>query len=264
MRLLLAIFLLYFCTACEKVIDVDLNDADKKMVIEGVITNRPGTCMVLLSYTKNFDDNNSFAGVSGATIQIAEEGGPTTLLAETAAGVYEAPALTGTIGKSYHLIVALNGTQFTATSIMPQPVNMDTIFVTDETVFGNTRKLVNVQFKDPSHTGNNYRFIQFVNGLKEQEIFIRNDELFNGNTIATKLRYPSDDDNKIKSSDLIKIDMLCIDSAIYKYWYSLDRSATGGSGNMAATPANPVTNIRGGALGYFSAHTFQSKSMRVP
>lgn len=264
MRKLLYVLLWWICTACEKVIEVDLNDTDNKMVIEGVITNQPGTCMVLLSHTKNFDEDNSFAGISGATVQITEESGSATLLTETGAGIYEAPALTGKSGATYHLQVTLNGTQFTATSTMPQPVNMDTIFVTDETIFGNTRKLVNVQFKDPAAAGNNYRFIQLVNGLKEQEIFIRNDEFFNGNRIATKLRYPGDDDNKIESSDRVKIDMLCIDPDVYKYWYSLQRSATGGGGNMAATPANPVTNIMGGALGYFSAHTLQSKTILVP
>ena len=56
--------------------------------------------------------------------------------------------------------------------------------------------------------------------------------------------------------------MECIDRPIYKYWYSLDRSATGGSGQ--ATPSNPVTNLQGGALGYFSAHTLQSRTMIVP
>lgn len=265
MRSILYLFLLCNCMACEKVINVNLNDAEKKYVVEGVVTNRPGTCMVLLSQTKNFDENNDFAGVSGALVQITEEGGPTTLLTETAAGRYEAPALAGTSGKTYHLSVALNGQSFTATSTMPQPVKMDTIFVTDETIIKKTRKMVNVQFKDPPETGNNYRFIQYVNGVKEQNIFIRNDEYFNGNVVTNKLRYPGDDDNKIESGDQVTVDMLCIDQAVYKYWYSLDRSATGGNrGGGAATPANPVTNIQGGALGYFSAHTLQTKSIVAP
>ena len=65
------------------------------------------------------------------------------------------------------------------------------------------------------------------------------------------------------SGDQVTVDMLCLDPAVYKYWYSLDRGATGG-GISGATPANPVTNISGGALGYFSAHTLQSKTMVVP
>jgi hypothetical protein len=260
------IFLLLFGTGCEKVIDVKLDNAAKKYVIEGVVTDQPGTCMVLLSQTKNFEDDNEFAGVSGARVQITEPGGATTLLTETSAGVYQATGLTGASGNTYELAVTINGQSFTASSTMPQPVNMDSIFVTDDQVIGKARKLVNVQFKDPAAMSNNYRFIQYVNGLKEQQIFIRNDELTNGNTNLIKLRYPrsNNKDNDLQSGDQIKVDMLCIDSAVYKYWYSLNRSATGGGGQMSATPANPVTNITGGALGYFSAHTLQSKTMVVP
>lgn len=260
------IYLLFVCTGCEKVINVNLNDAEKKYVIEGVVTNQPGTCMVLLSQTKDVDEDNTFAGVSGATIRLTEQGGATILLTETATGVYEAAQLTGTPGKTYELSVAINGQVFTATSSMPQPVNLDSLFVTeDDNVRGNKRKLMNVQYNDPDTTGNNYRFIQYVNGLKEQQIFIRNDALTNGNTSLVKLRYPSDEDNKndIQPGDQVKVDMLCIDPAVYKYWYSLNRSATGGGGQMSATPANPVTNIQGGALGYFSAHTLQSKTLVV-
>ena len=92
------IFLLLFCTGCEKVIDVKLDDAAKKYVIEGVVTNQPGTCMVLLSQTNNFDDDNEFAGVSGAQVQITERGGAATLLTETYTGVYQATGLTGASG----------------------------------------------------------------------------------------------------------------------------------------------------------------------
>jgi len=257
-------FILFIVTGCKKVIHVNLNDADKQYVIEGVITNQPGTCSVLLSQTKNFEDDNNFAGVSGATVQITEQGGPTTLLTETSTGVYEASALYGASGKTYLLSVSINGHQFTASSTMPQPVNMDSIFITkDDEVRGKDRLLANVQFKDPPQPGNNYRFVQYVNGVKEKQIFIRNDDLSNGNTVTTKLRYPKDDngDNEIKPGSLVQIDMLCIDSAVYKYWYSLNKGATGGSGMSSATPANPVSNIQGGALGYFSAHTLQSKTV---
>jgi hypothetical protein len=252
-------------TSCEKVIDVTLDNSEKKYVIEGVITNQPGTCMVLLSQTKDFSADNEFAGVSGAIIQITEAGGVTTMLTETSTGVYQAATLSGTTGKTYELSVIINGQTFIGASTMPQQVNMDSIFVTDDNVRRNTRKLVNVQYNDPAVTGNNYRFIQYVNGLKEQQIFIRNDELTNGNTSITPLRYPhsDEDENNIHPGDRVTVNMLCIDAAVYKYWYSLNRSATGG-GQMSATPANPVTNIQGGALGYFSAHTLQSKTMIAP
>lgn len=262
---ILYILLILLTASCEKVIDIDLNTADKKYVIEGNLTDKPGTAKVLISQTKNFDENNTFPPVSGAVVKITESGGATTTLTETTPGAYEAASLTGTSGKSYTLSVNIGGKIFSGQCTMPQKVNLDTIYTTDELIFSDFRKIVNAVVDDPPGLGNNYRFIQYVNGIKEKQILIRNDDYSDGRRIVNKLFYFSDDnDNErnIKTGDQVMVDLLCIDPVIYKYWFSLDRSSTGGSGQ--ATPSNPVTNLDGGALGYFSAHTLQTKSMIVP
>jgi hypothetical protein len=252
-------------SSCEKVIDIDLNTADKKYVIEGLITDQPGTARVMLTQTKNFNEDNNFPGVSGAVITIKENGGPAIPFAETSPGVYEAATLAGTSGKTYALSVSIAGNLFSASSTMPQKVNLDSIYITDELIFTDTKKIVNAVVEDPVGLGNNYRFVQYVNGKKEEQVLIRNDEYSDGRRIINKLFYFSEDDDStrnIKSGDQVKVDMQCIDRNVYKYWYSLDRSSTGGSGQ--ATPSNPVSNIQGGALGYFSAHTLQTRSIVAP
>ena len=257
--------LLVLLFSCEKVIDINLNKVEKKYVIEGIVTDQPGTSKVLITQTKDFDQDNNFPGVSGATVSITQTGGPTYNLAETSAGVYEAGSLVGISGKTYSLNVNVGGKAFSAVCTMPQAVNLDTIYVTDELLFTETRKIVNAVFQDPPGLGNNYRFIQYINGVKKNSILIRNDDYSDGRRIDNKLFYFSgndDDSDQVKSGDQVMIDMLCIDPVIYKYWFSLDRSSAGGSGQ--ATPSNPVTNMQGGALGYFSAHTLQTKSMVVP
>lgn len=253
----------FLFSSCEKVIDLDLNNAEKKYVIEAELTDQPGSAKVMITQTKDFDEDNIFAGISGAAVQIAEGGGATTSLIENSPGIYEAPGLTGVAGKTYHLSVTVNGNAFNAICTMPLKVNLDTVFVTDEFLFTETRKIANVEYRDPAGRGNNYRFIQYVDGLKEDNLMIENDDYTDGRNINDKLFYFSDEEeHKIKTGDTLRIDMLCIDPAVYKYWFSLDRSSTGQSGQ--ATPSNPVTNMKGGALGYFSAHTLQTKTMIVP
>lgn len=262
-------FILAVFNSCEKVIDFDLNEAEKKYVIEAIVTDKAGTARVWISQTKNFDEDNTFPGVSGATVTITERAGAvsTTIpLAETTAGIYEAPTLTGVSGREYSLSVTVAGQVFTAVCIMPVKQNLDTIYVTDEILFAEQRKIVNAVYDDPPGLGNSWRFIQYVNGRKEDQIMIRNDEYSDGRHIINKLFFFSDeeddDNDEIKSGDEIIIDMQCIDPAIYKYWWSLFRSSTGISGQ--ATPTNPVTNLQGGALGYFSAHTLQTRTMIAP
>lgn len=262
----LLLLVVFGLNSCEKVIDVDLNTAEKKYVIEGVVSDKAGMSYVKISRTKDFDEDNFPDPVSDAIVRIQENGLTIYTLAESPApGVYESPVLLGQSGYRYNLTVTVNNQTFTAESTMPAKVNLDTIFVSDELIFTSTRKIVNAVFDDPAGPGNSYRFIQYVNGLQETQTLIRNDDYSDGRRIVNKLFYFStdhEDKRNIKSGDQVLVDMFCIEPAIYKYWFSLDRSAIGNG--QQATPSNPVTNIKGGALGYFSAATVQSKSMVVP
>ncbi|MCC6289627.1 MAG: DUF4249 domain-containing protein [Chitinophagaceae bacterium] len=254
--------LVVFIFSCEKVIDINLNDAEKKYVVEAVLTDELGSAQVLISQTKNFSDDNQFAAVSNAMVTISDNDGNTHVLAESSAGIYKSADITGESGKKYTLKVEVDGNVFTASSTMPAKVNMDTLYVADEFIFGEVRKLATVEFKDPTGLGQNYRFVLYVNGAKRKGVYIRNDEYTDGNLTSIRLFSGGDDDNDkgIKAGDVVRADMLCIDEATYKYWYSFGTSgATGGSNT--ASPANPVTNMQGGALGYFSAHTVQAKTV---
>ena len=52
-RLVFCLAVLSFCS-CQKVIDLKLNDADIKYVVEGIITNEPGVCKVNLTQSNPF------------------------------------------------------------------------------------------------------------------------------------------------------------------------------------------------------------------
>lgn len=251
-------------TSCEKVIDIALKDSEKQYVIEGVLTNRPGDCVVRVSKTQSFSNNNDFEGVAGAVVSITDHNGNATVLTDIAAtGVYRSGPLVAATGRSYTLRVGVDGEVFTASCTMPAMVHMDSLYIREERFFGEAVQLANVTFSDPPGKGNSYRFIQYVNGMKERNIFIRDDDYSDGKaSVVTLFTAPGDDEDGIKSGDTVKVDMLCIAPAVYKYWYSLDQGASGYSNS--ASPANPVTNIEGGALGYFSVHTVQSKTVVVP
>ncbi len=83
-------------------------------------------------------------------------------------GIYEATDLIGVSGKTYTLTVETNGNIFTSTATMPAKVNMDSLYITEDYLFGETRKTANVEYQDPSGSAESYRFIQYVNGVKEK------------------------------------------------------------------------------------------------
>lgn len=255
----LLISLLFF-SSCEKVIDINYEEGSTKFVIEGTVSNlsiqQP---TVKLSQTKKFEEDNTFVGISGAVVTIQVNNDTIYSLPETEKGIYTTKAFRGIPGSSYKLNVTINGNTFTALSVMPlQLVPLDAITVEDLSFGGSTSKTIYPDYFDPLGKGNSYRFIEYVNGEQVKAVFVQNDAISDGLRITRPLIYR---DGDINSGDNVKVDMLCIDENIYKYWYSLDQASTG---NSNATPANPVSNINGGALGYFSAHSISSKAMIVP
>lgn len=259
----LALIVLATATSCQKVIDVKLDDADKKLVIDAVITDQVGGCVVKLSKTKNFKEDNNFNGLSGATVTIKDENGTIIPLAETTPGVYTAPQLKGNNGKTYQLSVTAEGKNYTASSTMPEQVVLDSVYLEKQKFFNEEQTFSNVIFQDPAGVSNYYLFKQFVNGKRTEGVFIMDDDLSDGKKFQSTLYFFNDnDDTKIKSGDVVEVEMECIEKAVYKYWFSYDQGASGGGG--AASPANPVSNISGDALGYFSAQTVQRKSKIAP
>jgi hypothetical protein len=257
----LSLLLVISMVSCEKVIDIDLNSTAKKYVIEGVVTDQVGGAVVKITQTKDFKENNDFPGVSGAAVSISDNG-VAVQLQETGNGIYTDAALKGIPGHHYTLEVKVDGQIFTASSSLPEKVNFDTLYVKEEEIFGTNKKIPNIGYIDPPGPGNSYRFVLYKNGEQQKTIYVINDDYADNRPASWQLLTydEEEEEDKVKTNDIIRVDMFCIDSAMYKYWFSLFAASGGDSG---ATPANPVTNISGGALGYFSAHTSQRREVVV-
>jgi hypothetical protein len=248
-----------FLASCQKVIDLKVNNAARQYVIEGNITDQPGPYTVTISQTTAFNVSYTFQGVGGATVTIKDDAGNSEVLHEVETGVYRTVALPGVEGRTYELHITVGGKTFTSTSTMPHRVNFDSLYIRELVNFTKTVKAVVPVFTDPKGQGNSYRFNQYINDRLDKSLYYTNDDFTDGRTNSFALLQP-DPDSTLHAGDKVEIDMQCIDKPIYKYFFSMDQSA---NGNGNAIPSNPVTNIEGGALGYFSAHTSQRRSMMV-
>ncbi|MDQ6814540.1 MAG: DUF4249 domain-containing protein [Bacteroidota bacterium] len=244
--------------ACEKVISVDLNSAAPQLVIEGEVTNAAGPYQVKLSKTVNFSSSNVFPPVSGAMVQITDTGGATDVLTETSPGIYSTHTLLGKPGKTYSLSVTAEGKQYSAVSTMPAPVNLDSITFEKTSFFNNKRTYAVVNFQDPVGLGNYYRFTEYINGVVVPAAFVIEDRLSDGKYVSRTL---FSDTANLVNGDNLSIRMNCIDESNYSYFRTY-RIVTSND-NRSASPANPNSNISNGALGYFSAHTVQTKQVTV-
>ena len=252
----------WLLAGCQKVIHIDVHSVDKKYVIEGTVTDNENSYNVIVSQTLNITDPNVFSGIDNALVSIAEDDKAPVPLENKGSGLYRANA-SGKPGHTYHLTVKIGDQTFSASSVMPQKAVFDSLYVTERPFLGSVQKIATVAFTDPPGLGDAYRFTQYVDGWKENTIFITNDKLFDGKTVAYELLIFSDDKGSdLAKNDDLRVEMRCIDMENYDYWYSLTQSSLGQ--NQSASPGNPVSNIQGDALGYFSANTFEVKNIAVP
>ncbi len=244
--------------SCQKVIDVDLNAASPKYVIEATVSNTAVAGTVKITQTKNFNDDNNFAGITNANVILSDNAGNTETLSMVKNGLYQTSVLTGVPGRTYFLTVKIDNAEFTSSSTMPYPVQLDTLTIFNFVGFGDTLKIVDAEYQDPPGVTNYYKHNLYVNNKRAKSVDISNDELDDGNLVTRSLFY-QDGNKELKSGDSVKVEMLCIDKPMYDYFFSLEQTIT----QSAATPANPVTNIAGGALGYFSAYTTTTKRIKA-
>lgn len=243
--------------SCQKVINIDLNSASPAIVIIGNVNDQPGPYKVTLNQTVNFSQPNTFPAVSGAFVTIADNAGTVDTLKETIPGTYLTQKITGVPGRTYTLTVIAGGQTYTSVSTMPQPVAFDTLVVYKHIGFRDTTLVPQAWFQDPAGTANYYRFIETLNDSVLSNINCISDEYTNGHIIHYSLRAEG---HSLHIGDSVRVEMQCIDKGIYEYFHTFNEAS--GAGNATA-PANPVSNISNNALGYFSAHTSQYRSLKV-
>jgi len=242
------------------VIDVNLKNADSQIVITGEINNRHGPYKVNISRSVNFTSDNIFPPISNATVVISGNGLIDTL-SENEPGSYFTHIIEGKPGQSYSLNVAIDGKIFTATSVMPQPVRIDSLTFLEGNTDNHIYPVVN--FQDPRGVANYYQFIEFANGERFKNgrgNSVFSDRLSDGRYISTVLY---DDSTDIKRGSILTVQMNCVDASVYNYLQEL-LQISGGGGFSSPAPDNPTSNISGGALGYFSANTIATKTVELP
>jgi hypothetical protein len=251
--------------SCTKVVDINLNDAAPKIIIEGGLSDIPASCSVKVSKTVNFDQPNDFPPVTGAVVTITEDFGDKTALTEISAGLYKADLYRGISGKTYTVSVTAEGKTYTASSKMAYPTAIDTII--PERVswerFGKTETLnyVIIKYQDPKFQDNYYRFIEKINSTISTDIMIDNDILRDGNVINQQIY---SENPLVQEGDTITIYLQTIEKDIYNYFEQLRQVTSQDRGGQPAAPANPTSNFNNGALGYFSAHAVRSKKIIMP
>lgn len=251
---LVVISLLTVLVSCQKEIDIDLHQVPPRIVIEGIV-KQDSLAKVRVSRTLDFDDSSGYPFLSGATVTIKDDLGVEEVLKQDASGWYVAAQMKGVPERTYYLSVTYDSQEYTSTSTMPPPVLPDSLSMYKMPVMDFAIPMIH--FKDPVGEVNQYyRAIVYINGVQNPNVreFAISAEFMDGSMIHQFLStsVPGDED-PVKQGDELTIEFQCIDEGSYLFFSTVSQ--------VSSSQNNPTTNIKGGALGYFSACTTHSSSI---
>lgn len=258
--LVFPIALVLLLTGCQKIINVDLNDASPRIVIEGLITDRPGPYTITISKSGSFFNQPDLPFVSDAVVIITDNVGSTDSLKEVEPGVYLASCTVGVPGRSYTLKVISENIEYSGSTTMFNHVEIDSLILSKSTAqhfdYGDNSKdeidaEIDCYFSDPPEK-NFYRIRVFDNDtLRADNYRLFDDQYTNGQVIGLRVA-------RAKADHTYRVELYSLDNLTFGFYRTLE-DLVHSNPVFGSTPANPTTNLSNGALGYFGACAVSSQ-----
>lgn len=245
-----------FLSSCEKVIEPKIKNTDSQLVIEGEISNNGQSAVVKISKSMSFVESGRFNGISNAIVSMSDDVGNSETLSMQSSGIYLTSSLLGVPGRTYFLDVTVDGIEYSSSCKMPKAVEMDTLIQMTQIANDNTRRFLIPVYNDQVSEINFYRIKVYSLDEPVSKIFVRNDLLIDGKKVTQPV---GPFFFELSVGDTATVVLQSIDKSVYRFFNGLEQALNPSS----ASPANPPSNIAGGCLGYFSAHTRSEKKILI-
>ncbi|MGB4329081.1 MAG: DUF4249 domain-containing protein [Tenuifilum sp.] len=254
--------------ACTERINIELDSSDSRLIVYGSITTDTMSHSVRLIKSVPFYSPTPPPPVSNATVYIME-GNTRYDLTEDANNpgyYYTTPYVFGKSGTTYTLHIEdvnIGGvTSFQAQTQMPtllegyQTNYLDSINVSYNRNWDGW--VVNGYAKEPQNMRNYYMFRVKINDILYSDslsnLVLVDDKFFNGNNTEGAAFYFISEKDTLKVGDKVTLELCAITQDYYQYLNEALKASSPQFPLFSPPPANPITNLNNGALGYFSAY----------
>ncbi|MBD3638366.1 MAG: DUF4249 domain-containing protein [Crocinitomicaceae bacterium] len=250
--------------SCQKVIDVPVNDAEIQTVVEGTLFDEPNKSSVKISKSGTVYDDTGFPAVTGAVVVVSDDQGNSWTFVEDVAvpGMYRDSSFVAQPNTTYYLNITNGDDVYTSESATQSDIAFDSLDY-EITVGGfgqqsaDTNFFTFFNFTDNGAETNYYRAIPVINGKRSNTYYLSDDELYNGGTYRQPFFA-----EEMKSGDTLQAYLYSMDKANYTFFYTLSNNQ--GGSPFSPTPGNPVSNIEGGAIGYFGVYMTDNDTLIFP
>jgi hypothetical protein len=268
------LYILLLCSllvsACEDVIELDTPEGNKRLVVDGLLTDQQELQTVLLTYTAPYFSGQQTPAATDALVIIKENGTNADTLQETSPGIYQ-KLFQGRQGKEYSLYIkTAEGDEYLSSPQQFQAVPaIDSIYAeyTENSFSDESGYMVMLRTSDPKEEVNYYRWRLFINDKLQQgtvNLYIANDQLINGSNGLGLGFYR----HRLQVGDNARVEQLSVSREAYDFMSLLNDQASGGA--QFSTPPAPVRgNVvslaenENHALGFFMASAVSSEKITI-
>lgn len=281
-----------FYTSCEKAISFTPREATRSVVIEATIENAQPPTVILshsLGYFSQISPDtlaNSF--IHGAEVYMSNgilthrlkeyplpAGNGYTLYYYSLDSASLATAFLGQFNTRYTLEVKVDGKAYTAATTIPALTKViQSLWWQPAPNNPDSNKVVLMsRTYDPPGLGNYIRYFTrsnsepFYPGLTS----VFDDQIVDGTTYDIQVEHGVNRNEKIDledyaffyRGDTVTVKLCNIDKATFDFWRTMEYNYTS-IGNPFSTPVKVLSNVKGGALGYFGGYAAQYTTLIIP
>jgi hypothetical protein len=268
-NILLAVTVLVLFS-CDEAIQLDFQQVPPRIVIEGLVTDRPGYQFVKISKSVDFYTSGKTPRVTDAAVRVTDDLGNEYLFVHNprnhadSMGIYlpEDP-FTGAIGRTYTLRVQAGEALYEATDKLVSITPIDSL----------SYRLNEDEADDPKEEGKVYELLLYAREPQDETNFylfkfFRNDTLKYYDETDIYLsddKFLTEDLNGVTWSvyygirDTARMEAFSITRVGFVYYNDLSSLLNNDAGGMfGSVPVTPRTNLSNGALGFFQVSAVSS------
>ncbi len=268
-KILVILLSLVLFAGCEEEVNIPLDSANPRLVIEGVFTDEEKPQTIFVSETNDYYSTEEAKGVSGAVVTISDSQGGSEILTEEETGVYKTSSLYGQTGVTYTLNVTYQGSEYEASGTIQTPPIFDSLtyrFV-EETPLKDEGYYLYFFGKTPKPAINYYRWLVYlddtIHGTDPEDFLLASDEFVTEQ--LSDLEFPFN----FEVDDRVRLEMYSIDQSMFTYYNELLSILFNDGGLFSPPPVNPRSNIVNltdpgiPPLGYFQVSAIVSEEVII-
>lgn len=242
-QLIIFIIIILGVTSCEDVIEVDLNTAAPRLVVEASINWQKGTTgneqRIKLSLTAPFF-SETIQPANNAEVYITNSANEQFIFNElNNTGIYITNNFIPVINETYILTIIYEGEVYTATETLKSVVSIDSVEQNNNGGFSGEETELKAFFHDPADE-ENYYFFEFISDIPAiPSLEVYNDEFTNGNTM---FGFYTEED--LSAGDEVTIRIHGTSERFYNFMFILlQQLSEDGGGPFETQPATVRGNV---------------------